>query len=149
MLKKIYLASSWENEKKLLAIAEILREEGFEVDCFCDSSSGRYVFSFAEIDKAENLDAINMLENKKTQKAFEEDKKWLDWCNICILILPAGNSAHLEAGYAKGQGKKLFILGDFPKGEWDVMYGFADKLFKTFENGISGFDLLVKELRDL
>ena len=28
------------------------------------------------------------------------------------------------------QRKKLFMLGDFPKGEFDVMYGFADGLYR-------------------
>jgi hypothetical protein len=60
-------------------------------------------------------------------RAFQEDKKWLEWSEATLLILPAGKSAHLEAGYAKGQGKHLVIYQkDFPSGEFDVMYGFAD-----------------------
>ncbi|KKK63940.1 hypothetical protein LCGC14_2989230 [marine sediment metagenome] len=44
-----------------------------------------------------------------------------------LIGLTAGKSTHLEAGYAKGKGKKLIIYsGKFPKGEFDVMYGFAD-----------------------
>lgn len=44
------------------------------------------------------------------------------------MILPCGRSAHLEGGYAVGKGKALYILGHFPKGEFDVMYGFATAL---------------------
>ena len=63
----------------------------------------------------------------EAQKAFDEDKKWIDWADVVFLLLPAGKSSHLEAGYAKGQGKKLVIFQEnFPKGEFDVMYGFAD-----------------------
>lgn len=59
---------------------------------------------------------------------FEIDKTALDWCDICIMCLPCGKSAHLEAGYAKGKGKKLIIYSfeKFKKGDIDVMYGFAD-----------------------
>ena len=127
---KIYIASSWKNESIVMALAKMLREEGFEVDAFVDVSSGRYVFHFSEIGDPAKLNAINFLEDDRSQKAFQEDKKWLDWCDCCIMLLPCGNSSHLEAGYAKGCGKKLIIFSPagFIMGEFDVMYGFADLL---------------------
>lgn len=124
---KIYIASSWKNEGEVLAITDWLRSINHEVDCFADTSAGRYVFHFSKIGTPNLLDAVSFLANERTRKAFKEDRKWLDWCECCFLYLPAGKSAHLEAGYAKGQGKKLVIYQTkFPKGEFDVMYGFAD-----------------------
>ena len=125
---KIYIASSWKNEQIVWTLAQELRHKGHEVDAFVDSSSGRYVFHFSEIGNLKELNAINFLKDERSQKAFKEDKKWLDWCECCLLLLPAGNSSHLEAGYAKGQNKKLVIfhLEGFPYGEFDAMYGFAD-----------------------
>jgi len=124
---KIYIASSWKMADWVVAWKTILKEESHEVDAFCDDSGGRYVFHFSEIGDPADLDAINFLADPRSRKAFEEDKKWLDWCDCCLLILPSGKSAHLEAGYAKGQGKLLIIWqNEFPKGEFDVMYGFAD-----------------------
>ena len=124
---KIYLASSWKNEKEIKRLANLLKMQGYNVDCFCDTSTGRYVFHFSEIGDPRVLNVLNFLADKRSQRAFQEDKKWLDWCECCLLYLPAGKSAHLEAGYAKGQGKKLIIFQcEFPKGEFDVMYGFAD-----------------------
>ena len=124
---KVYLASSWKNAELVKAWKNELLEYGHDVDAFCDDSGGRFVFHFSEIGDPKDLDAINFLLDERTKKAFAEDKKWIDWCEICLLVLPAGNSAHLEAGYAKGQGKGLIIWqDDFPKGEFDVMYGFAD-----------------------
>jgi len=133
---RIYIASSWKNAETVKILADTLRLWGHEVDCFCDESSGRYVFHWSEVlispDKSKSeLDAITFLDDESSQKAFQEDKKWIDWAECLVLLLPAGNSSHLEAGYAKGQGKKFFILGDFPKGEFDVMYGFADGLFRS------------------
>jgi len=132
---KIYLASSWKNENLVSIVADFFRYRGHEVDAFVDDSKGRYVFHWSEMldspDKSKSkLNAITFLKDKRSQKAFIEDKKWLDWCDICILILPSGRSAHLEAGYAKGQGKVLVIYSsiEFPAGEFDVMYGFADLL---------------------
>lgn len=124
---KIYIASSWKNEELVCEWADELRDLGYEVDAFCDPETGRFVFHYSEIGDVKTLDAINFLQDERSQKAFYEDKKWLDWCECVLLVLPAGKSAHLEAGYAKGQGKCLLIYQDeFPKGEFDVMYGFAD-----------------------
>jgi len=142
---KIYIASSWRNAETAYSITVFLRHQGHEVDCFCDDSDGRYVFSWKEIIKDKNaIDAISFLRDKRSQKAFQEDKKWLDWCECLILVLPAGNSSHLEAGYVKGQGKRFAIYAPygFIPGEFDVMYGFADlmtehhkELFKFLDGG--------------
>jgi len=127
---RIYLASSWKNEKIVNNLAKILRGNGYVVDAFTDTSTGRFVFHFSEIGPIDKLQAISFLKDSRSQKAFQEDKKWLNWCDCCILLLPAGKSTHLEAGYAKGCGKKLVIYHPerFPLGEFDVMYGFADIL---------------------
>lgn len=132
---RIYVASSWKNAEQALGIAIYLRKENFSVDVFCDDSTGRYVFHWSEMlggpDKSiSKLNAITFLEDKRSQRAFREDKKWLDWCNVLLLVLPAGNSSHLEAGYIKGQGKQFIIYAPlgFPQGEFDVMYGFANLL---------------------
>jgi len=124
---KIYLASSWKNSDAITVLAFDLRAD-YDVDAFTDTSTGRYVFHFSEIGDPSELNCINFLRDHRSKKAFNEDKKWLDWCDVCILCLPAGKSSHLEAGYAKGCGKKLIIfhMSGFPYGEFDVMYGFAD-----------------------
>ena len=49
------------------------------IDAFCDDSGGRFMFHFSEIGDPEDLDAINFLEDERSKKAFQEDKKWLDW----------------------------------------------------------------------
>jgi hypothetical protein len=131
---KIYIATSWKMENYAKRMATLLRARGHEVDCFCDPSSGRYVFHWTEfVDQEEDLknyDAISFLDDPRTQRAFKEDKGWIDWCDAVVMIHPCGKSAHLEAGYAKGSGKKLYMWGSFPEGEFDVMYGFADGLFR-------------------
>ena len=41
---RIYIASSWKLVKILLGLVKRLREEGFDVDCFCEPREDRYVF---------------------------------------------------------------------------------------------------------
>lgn len=134
---RIYIASSWKNQAKVIALAEALESEGFEVDAFCRATDKRYSFHWSELvddeDELKYYDAIQMLADPRTQRAFREDKKWLDWSNCIIMVLPCGRSSHLGAGYAKGQGKLVYIYGPFPVGEFEVMYGFADGLYRTEE----------------
>jgi hypothetical protein len=130
---KIYIASSWKNEAKAKVLASLLLLWGHEVDCFCDASTGRYVFHFSEVGPVDQIDAISFLQDERVQKAFIEDKKHIDWSDAVVMLHPCGKSSHLEAGYAKGSGKLLFMIGDFPKGEFDVMYGFADGIFRELD----------------
>ena len=108
---KIYLASSWKNEEIVKQVYSALKQEGYEVDCFCKEEIGRFIFSFAEVPQQSELNCKTMLERPIVQKAFKEDKKWIEWCDVCIMLLPCGNSTHLEGGYAKGSNKKLIIYG--------------------------------------
>lgn len=134
---KIYIATSWRLENIAKMLAQRLREEGHEVDCFCDASTGRYVFHWTEfVDDPKELmkyDAKDFISEPKVQRAFKEARGFIDWAEAVVMILSCGRSAHLEAGYAKGCGKKLFIWGELNKGEFDVMYGFADGIFRMEE----------------
>jgi len=145
---RIYIASSWKNQKAVLDLAERLEADGFEVDAFCRATDNRYAFHWSELvdteEELQNYDAISFLGDSRTQRAFREDKKWLDWADTVVMLLPCGNSAHMEAGYAKGTGKYLFITGEFKLGEFDVMYAFADGLYRR-----SDYGKLVEHLRQL
>lgn len=134
---RIYIATSWKNEKLANTVASALRLDGHDVDCFCDPSSGRFIFHWRELFGCEEdrmkFDAVSFLNDDRVRRAFTEDRGWIDWSDAVVMIHPCGKSAHLEAGYAKGKGKKLFLWGAFPKGEFDVMYGFADAIFRDSE----------------
>lgn len=48
---------------------------------------------------------------------FEKDLEGLQGANTVVLLLPAGTSAHIEAGIAFGMGKKLILIGKPEKPE--------------------------------
>ena len=58
---------------------------------------------------------------------FTADMRGLKWCDTCLLVLPCGRSAHLEAGWAAGAGKRLLIYLPEPI-EPDLMYLLADTI---------------------
>lgn len=125
-MKKIYIASSWNNEVGVRILAKILREWGHEVYAFPESPN---IFQWSRL--AHNTDnGITCLRYESSCKAFLDDKAAMDWADTCILLTPSGRDSHLEAGYMKGQGKKLYIVGTFPLGEFSNMYHLADKLFE-------------------
>ena len=131
---RIYIASSWRNDG-CIGLARWLRGLGHQVDCFCDPSTGRYVFHWSELVPDESAlreyDAVDFLRPEPVRRAYQEDRKWIDWAQAVLLYLPCGRSAHLEAGYAVGMGKRLVIYGQFEKGQFDVMYGFAHSMVRA------------------
>jgi len=144
---KIYIATSWKMEKLAKSMADLLRRLEFEVDLFCDPTGGRYVFSFADLGIPKDLDQFDVNNNPKAQRAFAQDRRGLDWADVVIMMTPCGNSAHLEAGYACGHGKKLFIYGAFLKGQIDVMYQFADRMFRQVRDLIDALQVYEQELK--
>jgi len=53
-----------------------------------------------------------------------------------VLVLPCGRSAHLELGWAAGQGKRTAILLDGPQVTPELMYKMVDHI------STDAFDLL-------
>lgn len=134
--RKIYIASSWKNEKAVLEIGKYLREIGHEVYMFCEEGSGHYCFGpqmfFEETGiQLDTITAKQALSYPQFQKAFEADKAGIDWADTVVILLPAGKSTHLEGGYAVGCGKDLFVLGLPVPGDFDAMYGFAKAVCET------------------
>lgn len=80
------------------------------------------------------------LRGRAATNIFLFDKSYLDLSDIVILVMPAGKSAMIELGYAKGRGKRTYILLDGQDPDrYDIMPGFADKI-------IPDLNSLVKEL---
>lgn len=148
---KIYLASSWKQAANVMTLKHMLEGHGHQVDAFCDTESGkRYVFSFDKLAVHTGaLTNMNIRELPEVRRAFNEDKKWLDWAEACLLVLPSGKSAHLEAGYTKGRGKPLVIYQpEFPTGDFDVMYGFADLITDDTGQIVEFFSRIGNRVKD-
>jgi hypothetical protein len=118
----IYVASSWRNELQP-SVVRGLRALGYSVYDFRDHG-----FGWRQIDKEWESwtpsEARGMLLHSLAQAGFARDKTALDQCDVCVLVLPCGRSAHLELGYAIGQGKPgiVFWPSDLHPYEPDLMY---------------------------
>lgn len=50
------------------------------------------------------------LRKKQTKDRFQDHHKAMLEADIYILLLPCGKSAHIEAGYMAGNGKRVFVM---------------------------------------
>lgn len=125
MKRRIYLASSWRNPQQPQAV-QMLRDAGHEVYDFRHPKPEDTGFSWGDID-AEWLnwtpkEFIGGMKHPIAQAGYTSDKNALDWCDTCVLLLPCGKSAHLEAGYAIGQGKPTLVVLHPDRFEPELMY---------------------------
>lgn len=125
-MRKIYVASSWRNPGQP-AVVQALREAGHEVYDFRHPAPGNEGFAWSEIDPdwmdwTPERFAELLATHPVAANGFSFDKGGLDWCDTCVLVLPCGRSAHLELGYAAGQGKETYVLLHEDKFEPELMY---------------------------
>lgn len=114
---KVYVASSWRNPWQI-GVVRLLRAAGHDVYDFREPEPGVRGFAWSDIDpewRAWQARAYReALQHPIAERGFERDMLALRSCDACLLVLPCGNSAHLELGYAVGAGKKTAVL--FPHG---------------------------------
>jgi hypothetical protein len=60
---------------------------------------------------------------------FEFDKKHISRATDVVMVMPCGKSGHLELGWARGKGKRGYILFDKTPERVDIMYQFATDIF--------------------
>ena len=122
--KSIYVASSWRNEYYSEEVLGV-RKAGFRVYDFRNPPSGDPGFKWSSVSE-DFMDWSpekyrEMLKHPKAERQFYNDIKAMEACDACVLVLPCGRSAHTEAGWFAGKGKK--VLAYIPeKQEPELMY---------------------------
>ena len=124
--RKVYVASSWRNEHQQGVVAD-LRSCGHAVYDFRNPAPGDHGFAWSAIDPefhswGPGEFAQRITTDPIAQRGFVRDQAALDWCDTCVLVLPCGRSAHLEAGYAAGQGKRVIWWLHPDRFEPELMY---------------------------
>ena len=63
---------------------------------------------------------------------FKADLEALEWADTCVLVLPSGRSAHTEAGWMAGAGRRVFVY--IPEmQEPELMYKLFDGVFGSLD----------------
>lgn len=130
-MKKIYVASSWRNKHQEF-IVSFLREQGYDVYDF-KNPNGEEGFSWSKISHFWQSWTMrefrDSLKNKYALYGFNRDFSAMKDADICVLCLPCGRSAHLEAGWMKGNGKKVIAyINPNDVMEPELMYNLLDNV---------------------
>jgi len=138
---KIYVASSWRNNRQPLVVIA-LRKAGHEVYDFKHPKPGDNGFHWSEIDPEwqdwDSNSYIKALSSPVAESGFNSDWDAMEWSELCVLVLPSGRSSHLEAGCYPAWGKKLIILlDDTQPMEPELMYKMADFITPNIDEMIS------------
>ena len=140
-MARIYVASSWRNQY-YPEVVQRLREAGHEVYDFRNPPHGGAGFHWTDVDP----DAPNWtyaqyaegLHHPLAERQFQADIDALSWADTCVLVLPCGRSAHTEAGWMAGAGKR--VVAYLPEMvEPELMY-------KLFDGVAGSLDELVEKL---
>ena len=118
MVMKIYAATSWRNTHHDRIVA-LLRAAGHRVYDFRHPSVDGPIgapeegFSWREIDpnwqKWTPEQYREAMKHPIAQQGYRSDNQAMRWADACVLTLPCGRSAHLEAGWMMGQSKPTAI----------------------------------------
>lgn len=142
---RVYIASSWRNPI-YDSMREYLTACDFEVYDFKNEETA---FRWEDVDPDWDRigdDIVNhvrfetLMSNPAVKKAYNADFEALRHSDIVILLLPAGRSAHLEAGWAVGHGKVVIVYVYGRMNPVEVMYAMLGKVFDDLEDLLAWLD---------
>ncbi|MBR1538357.1 MAG: hypothetical protein IJ636_02505 [Bacteroidales bacterium] len=135
-MARVYVASSWRN-LYYPEVVQRLRQEGHEVYDFRNPPHGGNGFRWTDIDESAPgwsfEEYAEGLKHPLAEKQFAADRDALNWADTCVLVLPCGRSAHTEAGWMSGRGRKVIVY--IPEmQEPELMYKLFDAVVGTLDD---------------
>lgn len=120
-MARVYVASSWRNPY-YLGIIEAIERHGHDVWNWREPPTGGNGFKWQDTgavgyqhgDKVSAAEWERLLKHPVAQNGFASDLAGMNWCDVGVLLHPCGKSAHLEAGWLAGRGKKVHVLASDP-----------------------------------
>ncbi len=129
---KFFIAGRMRNRENILEICDIFDKLNISYYCFLKNEES---FKQANLDLSESANNIQdkfedmELNSDEVRNIFEMDLEGEKNSENLLLVLPAGKSAHIEAGIAYGMGKKCYAIGEYDV--TDSLYLIFDKIFKN------------------
>ncbi len=125
-----FIAGRTRNKDKIIEICDILDSLDISYYCFLKNEQS-HMEAGLDINEAPEKLADRFeklkLESDAVQTIFKYDLEGLRNSKNFLLVLPAGKSAHIEAGIAYGLGKKCYAIGEYDV--TDSLYLIFDKIF--------------------
>ena len=135
---RLYVASSWRNTV-YPDVLKALVAAGHECYDFRNPKPGDNGFHWSSINPdwyaGDGQRRMTLkqyrdeaLTSSQAKDGFGSDFSAMQWAEGCVLVLPCGRSAHLEAGWFAGQKKPLVIVLHETSFEPELMYLMADAI---------------------
>lgn len=125
--------AKFRNKEQVDYLVDEIRKNGKSCYNFCDIPADPNNPDADPEDQMNIFEGVeNFLEDEYFREVFERDLKGLENAEKVIVLLPAGNSVHIEAGIAYGLGKELILIGELEKPE--SLYLIFEKRYKTMED---------------
>lgn len=125
----VYLIGALKNPR-IPEIGNILRGKGYDVMDEWFTPGEHADENWQKYEALRGRSYQEALRGRAATNIYLFDRAYLDLADIVIMVAPAGKSAMLELGYAKGSGKQTYILLDGQDPErYDIMPGLADNVF--------------------
>lgn len=144
-MSRIYIASSWKNGSQPTLVKE-LRKRGHKVYDFRHPFGRNDKNVWDSVSKSRELkeaylagnlrpsDFDSMLADQTANERFKEHFNAMSDADTCVLCLPCGRSAHVEAGYMAGDGKRVYVMDYSSKAKPELMYLTFDGYFHEEED---------------
>lgn len=137
MKYQYFVASRWRNRDTVLNLVQKLRSKGKSVYCFMETDNYHSVDEDPEQVMKEFESTENWKHSEMVKSIFKKDMDALKDSEALILLLPAGKSAHIEAGTAYGMNKRCILIGEQKE---------AESLYLIFDEDYATIDEFIKNL---
>lgn len=136
-MARIYISSSWKNEFQQ-SMVQLLREQNHKVYDFQHphGRTDKNVWSDLGVsnDNMTNEQFAEAITHQTAVTRFEDHFSAMQDADTCILLLPCGKSSHVEAGYMKGLGKRVFVYSSAKTIQPELMYLVFDGYFHDIDD---------------
>lgn len=136
---EFFIAGRTRNKEKILEICTIFDNMNISYYCFLKNEKSHLEAGLDINETPEEImkkfESMN-LESNAVKTIFKYDMEGLKKSKNFLVVLPAGKSAHIEAGVAYGLGKKCYAIGEYDV--TDSLYLIFDKIFAN-ENELTAF----------
>ena len=150
-MMKVYVASSWRNERQP-EVVQAIRAAGHQVYDFRNPNEGNREpdqgFRWSDIDPDwqswSPLQFVDALDHPLAHDGYVRDFEALESADAVVLVMPCGRSAHLELGFGVGMSKLSIIL--LSDGEPELMYKMVPNLVTSVEEVVIALDNYRKDI---
>jgi len=132
---KYFIASRWQNMKKVQTLTENLKNLGNTVFSYVPDERNFVPERELEAGLEMFKKIKNWRQDNKLRNIFEKSLAGLEDSDAVILLLPAGKTSHIEAGIGYGLGKHMILIGEPESAE--PHYLVFDTWYKTIEEFVS------------